>query len=193
MFEKYSSALHTYLINNSITNYISSHDDSEPFDKNRSKAIEAGTKLLLTPGVSQIYYGDEIERPLQIPEAVGDANLRSFMPWDSLDTSDIKSTLMHWQKLGQFRQRHPAVGKGKHQLIQKTPFVFSRVQKTALYSDRVVIGLGMPTGKKIIPVSSVFPNGIKVVDLYSGSVSKVMNDSVILDTEHSIVLLEVME
>jgi alpha-amylase len=32
---------------NTVLNYLSSHDDGGPFDKN--KTIEAGTKLLLSP------------------------------------------------------------------------------------------------------------------------------------------------
>jgi alpha-amylase len=34
---------------NSVLNYLSSHDDGGPFDAKRTKTIEAGTKLLLSP------------------------------------------------------------------------------------------------------------------------------------------------
>ena len=57
------------------SHYISSHDDGNPFDKKREKILESGTKLLLTPGVAQIYYGDEVARPLTA-QANGDAVLR---------------------------------------------------------------------------------------------------------------------
>lgn len=43
----------------SVLNYLTSHDDGEPFDKRRIKPMEAATKLLLSPGASQVYYGDE--------------------------------------------------------------------------------------------------------------------------------------
>jgi alpha-amylase len=34
---------------NTVLNYLSSHDDGGPFDAKRTKTIEAGTKLLLSP------------------------------------------------------------------------------------------------------------------------------------------------
>ena len=66
LFAKYGKVLNTNLIGKSIMNYISSHDDGEPFDKERKKTYESATKLILTPGISQVYYGDEIARPLII-------------------------------------------------------------------------------------------------------------------------------
>jgi alpha-amylase len=47
---------------NTVLNYLSSHDDGGPFDAKRTKTIEAGTKLLLSPGIAQVFYGDA--RPL---------------------------------------------------------------------------------------------------------------------------------
>jgi len=91
-------------------NYISSHDDGQPLDANREKAMESATKLLLTPGMTQLYYGDEIARPLVVEGAIGDANLRSVMDWDQVN----QEILTHWQKLGKFRNNHVAVGAGDH-------------------------------------------------------------------------------
>jgi alpha-amylase len=45
---------------------MSSHDDGAPFDAKRN--TKAGTKLLLSPGVSQVYYGDESARSLVVKE-----------------------------------------------------------------------------------------------------------------------------
>jgi alpha-amylase len=65
-------------------NYVTSHDDGWPFDKKREKTFESGTKLLLAPGISQVYYGDESARSLEIEGTQGDATLRSFMNWDDI-------------------------------------------------------------------------------------------------------------
>ncbi len=90
----------------SIVNYFASHDDGEPFDRERQRPMEAATKLLLSPGGAQIYYGDETSRPLITEGANGDANLRSFMNWDELEQNvergghSIQGILAHWQKTG---------------------------------------------------------------------------------------------
>lgn len=104
MFSKYDSILHNGLKGKSVLNYATSHDDGAPFDKNREKPYETGTKLLLTPGLSQVYYGDETARDLTIAGTEGDAMLRSFMNWESIDSSATRNILEHWQKLGSFRK-----------------------------------------------------------------------------------------
>jgi alpha-amylase len=65
-------------------NYATSHDDGWPFDKERKRTYETATKLLLAPGISQIYYGDETGRKLIVAGAEGDANLRSNMNWEDI-------------------------------------------------------------------------------------------------------------
>ena len=67
-----------------VLNYVSSHDDGSPYDLDRKDPLGAGTRLLLAPGGAQIYYGDELARPLRVAGAEGDANLRSFMNWGDL-------------------------------------------------------------------------------------------------------------
>jgi len=121
LFKKYNHALSTGLIGKSVMNYISSHDDGEPYDINRERTYESATKLLLTPGISQIYYGDETARPLNIEGTKGDATLRSNMNWDSITTEETKALLSHWQKLGTFRKNHPSIGAGKHKMISESP------------------------------------------------------------------------
>ena len=82
----YSAALHDGSLNGvAILNYISSHDDGSPYDQERKDPLGAGTRLLLAPGGAQIYYGDELARPLRVAGAEGDANLRSFMNWEDLE------------------------------------------------------------------------------------------------------------
>ncbi|HTO35227.1 MAG TPA: alpha-amylase family glycosyl hydrolase, partial [Flavobacterium sp.] len=110
LYSKYNQILQNDLKGFSVMNYVSSHDDGYPFDKKRDKAFESGAKLLLAPGISQVYYGDETARSLDIEGTQGDATLRSFMNWEDIDNEKTKEILTHWQKLGQFRKNHPAVG-----------------------------------------------------------------------------------
>lgn len=191
LFAKYASLLHTDLKGHTVMNYVSSHDDSAPYDKKREKPLESATKLLLAPGIAQIYYGDESARPLEIEGAQGDANLRSNMNWDAI-ANDAKTNeiLNHWQKLGNFRKKHPAVGAGMHQQLNATPYVFSRSYSQGKYSDKVVVGLDLPIGKKEIPVGKIFPNGTKVKDAYSGKTAIIAKGKATLETDFDILLLE---
>ena len=191
LFAKYSSILNNDLKGNTVMNYVSSHDDSYPFDKKREKTFESATKLLLAPGISQIYYGDESARPLDIEGTQGDATLRSNMNWDAIKTnSETQKLLLHWQKLGKFRANHQAVGAGKHQIISATPYVFSRTFFNKKYKDQIVIGLDLPLGKKEIAVSTIFKNGTKVRDTYSQQTAYVTNGKVTITSEFGIILLE---
>lgn len=190
IFFKYDSILHTSLKGQNILNYATSHDDGSPFDKERIRPLETGTKLLLTPGLSQIYYGDEIARDLSISEANGDATLRSSMNWETLKDPKIKNTLQHWQKLGQFRKNHPAIGAGKHQRISQNPYVFKRTFKKNDFKDQVVVGLDLPVGEKKIETATVFEDGSIVRDAYSGIETTVNDGFIIVNTPANLVLLE---
>ena len=193
LFSKYNSILQNDLKDYSVMNYISSHDDGYPFDKQREKIFEAGTKLLLTPGISQVYYGDETSRPLDIPGTQGDATLRSFMNWEEFEFNKTTYKIHeHYKKLGQFRANHPAIGAGIHKQISSTPYVFSRTFVKNNYKDEVVVGLDLPSGKKEINVGTTFANGTKVKDAYSGKTAIVENEKISIDTNYNIVLLEKM-
>ncbi|MFD2567381.1 alpha-amylase family glycosyl hydrolase [Pseudotenacibaculum haliotis] len=190
-FNRYDSILHTELKDYGVLNYLSSHDDGQPFDPERTNTIKAGTLLLLSPGAAQTYYGDESARSLVIDGTVGDATLRSFMNWEELKTSEIaQKTLAHYQKLGKFRANHPSVGAGRHADISKLPYLFSRTYESNGYSDRIIIGLDLPKGEKIIDVSTIFGNGEKLRDAYSGQIMKVKNGTVTVQSDDTIVLLE---
>ncbi|MCL3781263.1 alpha-amlyase [Prolixibacteraceae bacterium JC049] len=195
IFAKYSKLLHTKLKGLSVLNYAASHDDGAPFDQMREHSFMIANKLLLCPGASQIYYGDETARPLKVEGAVGDANLRSFMNWDEINNNTVRNgdkvddILTHWQKLGTFRKWHPSVGAGVHKMISEKPYVFSRTYKTENMADQVVVGLDMDKGKKELPMNGVFANGAQLKDYYSGKTVKVKNGKVAIDTPFSIVLL----
>lgn len=187
IFNKYSQILHQDLNGYGVMNYATSHDDGWPFDKERKKTFETGTKLLLAPGISQVYYGDETARPLIISGAEGDANLRSNMNWKDLKNNpETQKLYAHYAKLGKFRANHPAVGAGIHQKISENPYWFTRTYKT----DLVLIGLDLNSGIKQISVANIFPDGTQLRDAYSGKSTTVSNGKVSIDTEFGIVLFE---
>lgn len=191
LFSKYSNILQNELKGNTVMNYISSHDDGYPFDKKREKTFESGTKLLLAPGISQVYYGDESARSLDIEGTQGDATLRSNMNWNDIaNNATTKEIVLHWQKLGVFRKNHPAVGAGLHTQISAAPYVFSRTFTKGKYSDKVVVGLDLPIGKKEISVGKIFQNGTKIYDAYSNTDAIVIGGKVNIQTNYSILLLE---
>ncbi|MEM9678954.1 MAG: alpha-amylase family glycosyl hydrolase [Bacteroidota bacterium] len=191
LFKKYSEVLNGELKDFGTLNYLSSHDDGSPFDASRKKPVETANKLLLSPGTSQVYYGDESARSLVIPGTEGDATLRSFMNWDdAANNTDTKAVLEHWQKLGRFRAKHPAVGAGIHQMVTETPYLFYRSYSKDNYSDMVVIGLDVGEGSKTIDVSRLFKDGDTLRDAYSGITAEVANGKVIIDSEFDVVLLE---
>lgn len=187
LFSNYSNLLHDDLNGKTVMNYLTSHDDGSPFDKERKRTFEAGTKLLLAPGISQVYYGDESARDLTIEGATGDATLRSNMNWTDLQNStESQKLLQHYQKLGKFRANHPAVGAGVHQMISASPYWFTRVYN----DDKVLIGLNLNSGTQEISVEGIFENGTKLRDAYSGQMTKVENGKATINTEFSVVLFE---
>jgi alpha-amylase len=195
LFSYYSAKMQDSLGGKHVMNYISSHDDGQPFDLNREKAIEAGTKLLLCPGVAQVYYGDESSRLLVKEGANGDANLRTFMNWDEIESNasisgvEVSSVLTHWQKLGQFRNEHPAVGAGVHKMISETPYYFRRNYKAEKFEDKVVVGLDLEKGKKEVQVKGIFEDGTILKDYYSNKSVEVKDGMVSLVTDFDMVLL----
>lgn len=194
IFSKYSKALYTNLKGKGVMNYLSSHDDAHPFDKERKQSIRAANVLLLTPGTAQIYYGEETARSLTIDGAMGDATLRSFMNWKELDSlPQIAENLAHWQKLGSFRKNHPAIGAGKHKRMARKPYVFSRTYINGDYRDKVVVGLDLPAGPKSLWVKGFFGDGTQLYDTYSETRVEVKNGKVLLDNPFHTALLELAE
>lgn len=195
VFSQYSKLLNGELKGYSVLNYVSSHDDDKPYDVARVKPLEAGTRLLLCPGASQVYYGDETARALIVPGTSGDATLRSFMNWDELSSNAtrngyrVKDVLKHWQKLGQFRRDHASVGAGKHTMLSQTPYIFKREYQQGSFSDVVVVGLGLSAGGKIIDVGNVYQDGTRLRDYYSGQTVTVQQGKVSVTSPYDIVLL----
>lgn len=163
-----------------VLSYISSHDTSL-FDRNN--LFNAGTALLLAPGGVQIFYGDETARQpdYSLP---WDQPTRTDMNWNSIN----HDVLSHWQKIGQFRNRHPAIGAGTHMLLSDTPHVFSRSYNKNGMNDRVIVAIGA-SGSTTISVSGVFPDGTEVMDFYTGNKAVVQNGKVTLNAHANKVML----
>jgi alpha-amylase len=195
LFSKYSGIVNGSHKEYGTVNYISSHDDSWSFDREKTRALESGTKLLLSPGTAQVYYGDETARLLIHEGAEGDANLRSFMNWDELEKDAerngyrISEVLEHWQKLGRFRRSHPSVGAGRHKMISKQPYIFQRSLESETYSERVLVGLDLEPGKLELKLDGIFAEGTKLKDWYTGAEYQVRNDQLVLNTNAGIFLL----
>ncbi len=179
----------------SILNYISSHDDGGPYDLNRERVFEAGTKLLLTPGASQIYYGDETARPLVVEGANGDANLRSFMNWNELESNaekngyTVSDVQQHWAKLGRFRRDHVAIGAGVHEKLSDTPYTFKRTYTQNGIEDKVVVAMDLSGTSVSVSVSDVFADGTELKDYYTGQKLVVENGSVTIPNPGTLALL----
>ena len=113
-----------------VLSYLSSHDtrlffhDDAKNDTARQKL--AGSLLLLAPGAVQIYYGDESGRPFGATGSDPLQGTRSDMNWSELK-GDKAALLAHWQKISQFRARHPAIGNGQQTTLPASGYyAFSR-------------------------------------------------------------------
>ncbi len=191
VFSSYSDKLESELQGFGVLNYLSSHDDGQPYDPERTQSEKAANYLLLAPGAAQVYYGDESSRLLVVEDAVGDANLRSNMNWEE---PGVKTThLTHWKKLGKFRNDHPAIGAGLHQMITSEPYVFYRSIAHSGLNDQVVIGLDLSAGEKTVDVRTIFQDGTTVRDAYSGKTATVTSGKASFDTEYSVLLIERQE
>jgi alpha-amylase len=191
LFTRYSAALREGDLRGlAILNYVSSHDDGSPYDRDRADPFGAGTRLLLAPGGAQIYYGDELARPLSVEGAEGDANMRSVMNWEDLERGGSTAEILeHWRKLGRFRWAHPAVGAGEHRRHRARPYIFSRILERDGLSDRVLVAMDQGEGAKTIPVFGVFADGTELTDAYSGEMGTVTSGEVSLVTQFGLVLL----
>lgn len=187
IFAAYSKILHDgELKGKGVLSYISSHDDQDSFDRTREQVFESAFKLMLAPGGVQIYYGDELARPMYAQGAYGDANMRTFMNWQDLSNAKTQGVLAHWQKLGTFRQAHDAVGSGSHTLLQQSPYIFKRVLAG---QDKVLVAKDLNTGKKTISVYGLFAEGEQLVDYYSEQKVVVDNGKVSINSDFSYLLL----
>lgn len=188
LFTKYSAILEDKAQYGGFLNYLQSHDDSYSFDVSRTQAIKTANALLLSPGAIQIYYGDESTRPLQIEDAVGDANLRSNMNWKDIEQdSSTQKILTHWRKLGLFRKKHKkSLALGEHQQLSDQPYYFSRSSQ----EEQVIIGLELEQKLKEVVLEDKSLERSKWRDSYSNTDVEVINGVLSFESEFDTVLLE---
>ncbi len=191
LFQFYSDQMDSTFDGVGVLNYIASHDDQSPLDPLRENGYENAIKLLLAPGGVQIYYGDELDRSLVVEGTTGDATLRSFMNWEVLETEAGQASLLHWQRLANFRKNHFAVGAGRHEEHAWSPYVFSRVINEPSAQDKVLVGLADEAFGSI-NTYGVFADGERVRDAYHGDEMVVTNGALAFPTERKIALLELV-
>ena len=114
-----------------VLSYLSSHD-TRLFREGGTMAAEL---LLLTPGAVQLFYGDESARPFGPTGSDPLQGTRSDMNWQDV-SGKTAASVSHWQKLGQFRARHPAIGAGTHRVITQ-PQGYSFVRHAG--GDKVMV------------------------------------------------------
>ncbi len=155
---------------------VAAHSDWHPFsylnnsyhrDASVRNMADCATSLLLSPGIAQIFYGDETGRGLSDARLNVDSNqaFRSDMNWNSIDTA----LLSHFRKLGKIRQSNPVIGTGKQLTLDTHSCV--RYNDT----ERILIKI-FP--EKYISVNGVFEDGSTLTELYTGQTSTVTNGTV---------------
>lgn len=161
--------------NFNVLTYISSHDTGLC----RNDLYYQGSALLLLPGGVQIYYGDETNRQY-VTCSIHDHENRSFMNWSSMD----KGVLAHWQKVGQFRNDHVAVGAGSHKnLTANSGTAFSRTYNKNNVNDVVVCVIGAnKNASTTITLNGAFADGTKVVNTYTGEEATVSGGKVTVNS-----------
>lgn len=145
---------------------IAAHPGWHPFsylnnsyhrDADSLNMADCATALLLSPGVAQIFYGDESGRGLSDARFNVDSDqaFRSDMNW-----ADVDSTILaHFRRLGAIRRVHPAIGSGR----QTTIDIHTCVR--TLDGDTVLIALR--PGRRV-RVAPVFSDGVRLRDLLTG-------------------------
>ena len=147
---------------------IDAHPNWHPFnylnnsyhrDADMDNMVDCATTLLLSPGIAQIFYGDETLRGLSDARFNVDSDqaFRSDMNWESIDNR----TLEHFRRLGTIRRNHPALISGKQEILDTHTCV--RYEGT----DKYIIRLH-PEERPTIAVTPYFNDGDELVELYTG-------------------------
>lgn len=138
-------------------------------DADMANMTDCATTFLLTPGVAQIFYGDETGRKLSDARLNVDSDqaFRSDMDWNDIDPS----LLAHFRKLGRIRKDNPVIATGKQKTIDTHTCL--RYDDTDTILIKVKPDDGIP-----VPVERIFPDGTTVTELYSGQSATVTNGTV---------------
>ena len=157
---------------------IATHKDWHPFsylnnsyhrDADSLNMIDCATTLLLSPGVAQVFYGDETGRGLSDARFNVDSDqaFRSDMNWNNVDSVRLK----HFRQLGRIRRNNPVIGTGRQHTIDVHTCVRYNGNDTVVIRVRPVIG-------QPIEVGGLFDNGTEVTELYTGQSATVRNGKV---------------
>lgn len=138
-------------------------------DADMDNMTDCATTFLLSPGVAQVFYGDETRRKLSDARFNVDSNqaFRSDMDWNDVDTA----LLAHYRRLGQIRRANPVIATG----AQRTLDLHTALRHNG--DDKVIIRLRPQEGQPI-NIYGEFPDGTPVTDLYTGMAAIVNNGSV---------------
>ncbi len=157
---------------------VAAHTDWHPFsylnnsyhrDTDMGNIIDCATSFLLSPGVAQVFYGDETGRTLSDARLNVDSDqaFRSDMNWESVDSL----TLRHYRKLGTIRRSNPMIASGKQYTIDCHTCLRSNGK------DKIIIRV-LPVEGQPINVGSAFADGTIVEELYTGLKATVENGKV---------------
>ncbi|MGM0502222.1 MAG: alpha-amylase family glycosyl hydrolase [Bacillota bacterium] len=151
--------------------------------------IAAGTRLLLSPGSVQIWYGEEVNKGANLKEPHSKFASNSDYPWNNQQ----QKVLEHWQKLGQFRAKHPAVAVGEQ--IELAADTYSRTwdsNNDGVLDDKVVIKINA-SGEEKIKVANVFADGTTVRNYYTGDTAVVSEGTVKFAAVNDLILIEAIQ
>ncbi|MBQ0097990.1 MAG: starch-binding protein, partial [Oscillospiraceae bacterium] len=185
-YSEYANKINTKDGFNVLT-YISSHDTTLC----RNDLYYQGSAFQLLPGAIQIFYGDESNRKVlnSTVGGEGDHLVRSDMNWSSTD----KDVLAHWQKVGQFRNNHIAVGAGSHTKVDSTSgTAFARVYDKNGVRDTVLACIGASNNTNVtISVGKFIQDGVTVTNAYDKKTAVVSGGKVTFNSgAHGTILLE---
>lgn len=138
-------------------------------DADMTNMIDCSTTFLLAPGVAQIFYGDEAGRKLSDARFNVDSDqaFRSDMDWNDVDAT----LLAHYQRLGNIRKSHPAIGMGRQITLDEHTCI------RTLDGDTLLIKVA-PIDNMPIDLKGYFANGEKLLELYSGQEATVTDNAV---------------
>lgn len=170
---------------------VAAHNNWHPFnylnnsyhrDADMDNMIDCGTALLLSPGVAQVFYGDETGRKLTEARlnVDGDQAFRSDMDWNDIN----KEQFAHFRKLGKIRRANPVIGTGR----QRTIDTHTCVRYDG--SDKILLRL-MPNEWQAIDVAGEFADGTKVMELYTEQTAVVKDGKVSFPKyEHNVAVIK---
>lgn len=167
---------------------LAAHPGWQPFsylnnsyhrDANPDNMTDCGTALLLTPGIAQIFYGDESGRKENDARFNVDSNqaFRSDMNWTETDLP----VLEHFRKLGKIRKEHPVIATGRQQTFD--------VHTALRYDDRDKVLIRLLPGEQAVDLYEVFADGDTVRELYTGQTAIVENGKVKFQTPANVAVI----